>query len=69
MTFNFGSAVVCSPAICEICVAIFFESYSQVDKFYRFIIFSLLIDAFILILNNCFNTLSLHTSSKTIFGL
>ena len=55
VTFNFGSAKVCSPAIFETCVlhncVIAIDSYSLINKFYSFIIFSLLINAVILLLN------------------
>ena len=71
VTFNFGSAKVCSPAITEKCFshnkdiwiaathyyvllhncATSIDSYSPVNKFYSFIIFSLLINAVILPLN------------------
>ena len=71
MTFNFGSAKVCSPAMFETCFpytkdiwiagidfyallhsnTISIDSFSPINKFYSFIIFSLLINAVILILN------------------
>ena len=72
VTFNFGSAKVCSPTIFETSFsydkdiwiattdyyyvllhkfAISIDSYSAVYKFYSFAIFSLLIDAVILLLN------------------
>ena len=65
VTFNFGSAKVCSPAIFETrfpydkdiwiaatyyymyCYIIVLLSYSPINKFYSFIIFSLLINAVI----------------------
>ena len=72
VTFNFGSAKVCSPAIFETCSsydkdlriaatdyymyfyiidAISIVSCSSVNKIYGFIIFSILINAVILLLN------------------
>ena len=63
VTFNLGSAEVCSPAIFEtyfsyqndICIAetsaISIDSYTSIDKCYSFIIFSLLINAVIFLLN------------------
>ena len=72
MTFNFGSAKVCSPAVFETCFsydkdiwfaatdyfsallhncAFSIDSWSPVNKFYSSIIFSLLINAVILLLN------------------
>ena len=40
--------------------AISIDRYTSIYKFNRFLIFSLLIDAIILLLNCHFNTLSLH---------
>ena len=69
VTFNFGSAKVCSPAIFktsfsydkDIWIAATdyrmhncsfpIDSYSPINKFYSFIIFSLLINTVILLLN------------------
>ena len=72
LTFNFGSAKVCSPAIFETFFlddkyiwiaatdyynallhnfAISINSYSPINTFYTLIIFSLLINAVILLLN------------------
>ena len=72
ITFNFGSAKVCSPAIFEtsfsydkdvwitatdyykhfyIIVSISIDSYSLINKFDNFIIFSLLMIVVILLLN------------------
>ena len=90
MTFNFGSANVCSRAIFETCFSndkdisiattdyymyfyIIVLKYSPVNKFYSFIIFSLLINAVILLLNCLVFILylSLHTFSfsLTLFSL
>ena len=81
VTFNFGSAKVCSPAIYEtffsydkdiwITASDYYMHFyiivlflSTANKFYSFIIFSLLIDAVILLLNSrVLNTLFLHTFS------
>ena len=51
--------------------AISIESYSPINTFYSFIIFSLLINAVILLLNCLFCTLCLHTFSfsTTLFSL
>ena len=61
VTFNFVSAKVCSLAIFETCfscdsdIFIAATEYVLLHKFYRFRIFSLLINAVILLLS-CFNT-------------
>ena len=69
VTFKFGSAKVCSPAIFKTCFsydkdiwiaatdvllhncAISIENYSSINKFYNFIVFGLLNNAVILLLN------------------
>ena len=63
VTFNFGSAKACSPAIFETCfstdyymnfyIIVLFSltAVLQLIKFYSFIVFSILIDAVILLLN------------------
>ena len=78
VTFNFGSAKVCSPAIFETSFmtkiyglllelallhnyAISDDSFSPINKFYSFIIFSLLINGVILLLNCLVLTLYLYT--------
>ena len=62
VTFNFGSAKVCSPArfetrfsfdkdilIAAADYAIFIDNYTPINKIYSFVIFSLLINAVMLL--------------------
>ena len=52
VTFTFGPAKVCSPAIFETCFS--YGKYlwiAPINKFYSFIIFSVLINVVILLLN------------------